>query len=133
MFLTLLNKTPLQGLPLALGAASVQQEPNGKMIPKSVMTHLCVGGEAKLVTWGAQSVGSGPHGSAAPGAMMRGALGTSAMAMLRVASMEIPAWSWGSTDASDAALHGSAMTNAPAADAHCISLQVAFLFAVPKV
>lgn len=62
--------------------------------------------------------------------MMRAALGMSAMAMLRVASVESPAWTWGSMDAGEAAMATPLPTDAPAADAHGITLQVAALLSL---
>jgi hypothetical protein len=57
--------------------------------------------------------------------MMRAALGMSALAMLRVASVESPAWTWGSMDTGEAAMARPPPTVTPAADAHGITLQVA--------
>lgn len=84
----------------------------------------CTGGATRLVTMGVHSAAAGPAGSASAGAMTRAALGASAMAMLRVASVESPARDWGSVDTADAALSRLLGRDAPAADPHSITLQV---------
>ncbi len=84
----------------------------------------CTGGAACLVTMGVHSAASGPAGTASAGAMTRAALGASAMAMLRVASVESPTRDWGTLDTADAALSKPPAAAAPAADPHSITLQV---------